>query len=165
MPFNQTKSRLLVKQSILYTERPMTTLDEVSKTFISLIDRMHETGPRSIQDQAPDASPGAIRVMQYVKRHPGAGILEVSRGTGLAKPTVSLLAKAMLAKGILSKEAQHDDGRRICLSLTEEGLRAHRASEAYRTGMARTILSALDDEERTTMSRLMASILEKRRDA
>jgi DNA-binding MarR family transcriptional regulator len=138
----------------------MLRIEGAGHALVSLIDVMHEAGTPTFPEQAASITPGAVRVMQHVQNHPGAGVLDVAGCTGLAKPTVSLLVKDLAAKGIVSREAEKEDGRRICLHLTRKGEKLYKLIQAYRAKKAEKILSCLNDEETETVGSLMIKIVE-----
>lgn len=138
---------------------------EVADAFLALIDRMHESGLQMVPAQVAGASPGALRVLNYVRMYPGAGVLDISGRTGLAKPTVSLIVKDLVARGIFRRDALPDDGRRACLYLTAVGERLYLQIREFRIARASQLLSVLEGEELGTMGYLMEKILDQWRNA
>jgi len=138
----------------------MKRIEEVAHALVSLIDMMHEAGMPMFPEQATNISPGAVRVMQYIQKNSGVGILDVARCTGLAKPTVSLLVKDLVAKGMVHREVGKDDGRRICLHMTRTGENLNNLIQEFRGKKAETLLSCLGNEETETMGSLMLKIVD-----
>lgn len=133
---------------------------EAGHALVSLVDVMHEAGTPMFPPQAAAITPGAVRVMQHVQKHPGEGVLDVARSTGLAKPTVSLLVKDLVAMGMVDREAEKGDGRRISLHLTRKGEKLNTLINEYRGKKAETLLSCLNDEETGIIVSLMGKIVD-----
>ena len=138
----------------------MLSIEEAGNALVSLIDVMHDAGTPTFPEEAAAITPGAVRVIQHVQNHPGTGVLDVAGCTGLAKPTVSLLVKDLAAKGIVSRKAEKEDGRRICLHLTRKGERLYKLIQDYRGKKAEKILSCLNIEEADTVGALLAKIVD-----
>lgn len=137
----------------------MKQLKDTAKALLSLIDMMHGRWIQSTTDQRVTISPGTIQVLRYLRQHPGVGIMDITRWTGLAKPTVSLIVKDLVIKGIVRREIQQEDARRICLYLTEAGDQMNHIVQEYRGQKAEKLLSALGKEELAIMDELMVKIL------
>lgn len=65
------------------------------------------------------------RVMAAVAEHPGRTAQDVVRMTPLEKATVSRAVSALIARGLLRREADDRDGRSSRLTLTAEGERLY----------------------------------------
>ncbi len=143
----------------------MEPLVAVADAFLALIDRMHESGLQMVPAQIAGASPGALRVIHYVRTWPGSGVLDIANKTGLAKPTVSLIVKDLVAREVFRREVLEDDGRRVCLYLTAGGELLYLQVKEYRIGKASQLLSVLKGEELGTMVYLMEKILDQWRNA
>jgi DNA-binding MarR family transcriptional regulator len=139
----------------------MKQIADVADAFLALIDKMHGSGIQMVPARIAEASPGAFRIMHYVHEYPGTGVQDIAKNTGLAKPTVSLLVKDLIARGIFQREPLKNDRRRAFLYLTDDGGRVYFRVKEYRTAKVSQFLSVLEEEELSTMGNLMEKILDQ----
>ena len=95
-------------------------------------------------------------VLLTVTRSPGmtARLKDVTSNMLISQPSVSRLVDRMVAKGLLSKCADPDDGRGAVLTATDAGARAFRTvATAHGRSIAQR-MSSLDDDELTELKRL-----------
>jgi DNA-binding MarR family transcriptional regulator len=86
-------------------------------------------------------------VLRTVQHQPGIGVMEASISLQLAANTVSTLVNYLVARGLLDRRRDPDDGRRARLWVTEEAVRVLAARRALRrdaVGAGLTDLSAGD---------------------
>ncbi len=141
----------------------MECLEDTAKRLVSIIDLMHQVGMRDAADRDINISPGAIHVLRHALENPGAGVMDIAVATGLAKPTVSLIVKDLVAKGVFRREGGLEDARRVHLYLTEAGERVIHSVQEYRRQKAKMVLAVLGEGDLATMGELMAKILDYRR--
>lgn len=106
-------------------------------------------------DGAPVTQP-EYDVLLTVTRAPGmsARLKDVTSNMLISQPSVSRLVDRMVAKGLISKCADPDDGRGAVITATDAGARAFRTvATAHGRSIAQR-MSALDDDELTELKRL-----------
>ena len=102
-----------------------------------------------------DLSMPQFRALAFLNRRTGASLSDVAEHVGLALPSASKLIDGLVARGLVSREIDPADRRRVILALTEAG-----QSEL---GMAREVterhlaerLAGLTTSERVTVERAM----------
>lgn len=106
-------------------------------------------------DDSPVTQP-EYDVLLTVTRAPGmsARLKDVTSNMLISQPSVSRLVDRMVAKGLISKCADPDDGRGAVLTATDAGARAFRTvATAHGRSIAQR-MSALDDDELAELKRL-----------
>lgn len=83
---------------------------------------------------------------------------------GMSRAAVSNLSKPLCEQGILVREAHPGDGRAVLLSLSEKGECAARAAYQAQNLREAQWVSALDEEERETLVRLLGKLVDGRVD-
>lgn len=83
---------------------------------------------------------------------------EVSDLLHVAPRTVTDLIDGLEAHGLVSRGAHPSDRRVTLLRLTEEGVHSHRRAKHAADAVRDEAVAALDDEERTTLIRLLGRI-------
>lgn len=137
----------------------MDRLEDSTGLFISVIDLMHKAGLLDVAGHSINISPGTFQVLRFVDHENGVGVLEISKNTGLAKPTVSLIVKDMAEKGIIRREKAKNDFRRMHLYLTDEGVQMIKSINEYRSQKIEKIFSVLNKDEIEHIGRSMLKIL------
>ncbi|MBI5198109.1 MAG: winged helix-turn-helix transcriptional regulator [Nitrospirae bacterium] len=95
-----------------------------------------------------DLSPLQTEILQTLLIHSSMRIVDLSRRFGLAPPTVSDAVRVLVAKNLIVKKKDWDDGRARVLTLTPEGktraLSGIKAGETIRKKIA--LLSVREQE-------------------
>jgi DNA-binding MarR family transcriptional regulator len=85
---------------------------------------------------------------------------ELNRRVLLSQPALSRMVDRLVERGLVRREADAEDGRRVLLSLTEEGrAQQRRTGRPHALGVARRMTAALDDEEMVTLRDLCAKLV------
>jgi DNA-binding MarR family transcriptional regulator len=96
-----------------------------------------------------------FRSLAFVNRSPGASLNEVADHLGLEPPTASKLVETLVQRGLVRREEDPDDRRRVRLNILPKGKVAiDKAYEHTRLFLVRR-LAHLSDEERKTVLRSM----------
>ena len=97
------------------------------------------------------------RTLTYLRRHPQASLSEVAEHLALTPPTVSKMIQKLVDQGIIERRIP-SDRRRVCLSLSEEGVTAlTRAREETRQQLTEN-LKTLSEEELSALSVALDSL-------
>lgn len=87
-----------------------------------------------------------FRTLTYLRRHPDCSLSDVANFLGLTPPTVSKMIQKLVEQGIIERRVA-EDRRRVCLSLSKEGISAlSKAREETRRQLAEN-LNSLSQEE------------------
>ena len=84
-------------------------------------------------------------ILQEVQRTPELGVTELAARMGIHQSTCSQLVDKLVSLGCLTKSRQHEDQRRVGLSLSPGGLVAISALPGPAQGMLPAALSGLPD--------------------
>lgn len=99
----------------------------------------------------PGLSLPQFRTLTYLRRHPEASLSDVAEHLALTPPTVSRMIQKLVDQGIIVRRTP-SDRRRVCLSLSAEGVAAlNRAREETRQQLTEN-LRTLSQEELSTLS-------------
>ena len=99
-----------------------------------------------------------FRTLIFVHRHGGASLSEVADHIGVTLPSMSKLVDGLVGRGLVNREIDAGDRRRVMLTLTPEGVAIlQRASSVTRQSLAER-LTALDDSDRMTVVQAMQAL-------
>jgi DNA-binding MarR family transcriptional regulator len=95
-----------------------------------------------------------FRALHYLERHPRASLSELAEFLGLTPPSTSKLVQKFVSQKIITRRAA-SDRRRVCLSLTPEGVQAlAQARQKTREKLIETLRS-LTPQELATISQAL----------
>lgn len=83
-----------------------------------------------------------VMVLRWVDRHPGATPSSTAQGVGLRRSNLSAAVRGLVAKGMLTREADPADSRSVRLAPTD---RARESSRAIRAHWGRELAARLPD--------------------
>lgn len=103
---------------------------------------------------------GEYDVLLTVTRAPGmtSRLRDVTGNMLISQPSVSRLVDRMVARGLVEKCADPDDGRGSLVRATEKGVRAFRAIAAVHGRSIAERMAALSDDELRTLLALTAKL-------
>jgi DNA-binding MarR family transcriptional regulator len=135
-----------------------TTPDQVATAILETI----PPSMRAIREQmrsgrAEGMSVAAFRLMLFVRRHPGTSLSGVADHLGTTLPSASQLVERLVRIGLLTKEQDPKEHRRVELRLTEAGGAALAECDAGTRAWLCEALSGMD-------ARQLARIVESLRD-
>lgn len=131
-------------------------VDECSREVLEVVPLVM----RDIRNQlrkhgATEISVPQFRVLNFLSRSEGASLSKVAEYTGLTLPSMSALVDSLVAGGLVTRQTDPEDRRRMTLTLTEGGqakLKSARASTASYLSQKLRQLSAAD---RVTVTKCM----------
>jgi MarR family transcriptional regulator, multiple antibiotic resistance protein MarR len=105
-------------------------------------------------------NPGAAILLEHVAKgvkHPKelAGLLDT------VPPVISALLGELEDKGLIERQIDPDDKRRVQLTLSKEGKKLHEKIRERSMALGGERLSKLSDEELTTLIRIFRKLLEE----
>ncbi|RGE23234.1 MarR family winged helix-turn-helix transcriptional regulator [Leucobacter sp. wl10] len=82
-------------------------------------------------------------------------LCQIQDGVLLSQPALSRMIDRLVARGLLHRETDPDDGRAVRISLTEEGVRVQRETgRAHARSVGRELGAALSPDEMRTLREL-----------
>ena len=136
-----------------YSER-MTDRKLALEAWESLFRAQHELFEAMASDFAgADITQSEYDVLLTVTRSPGATarLRDVTAKMLISQPSVSRLIDRMIARGLVTKCSDPDDGRGALITATEEGTRAFRRLAQVHSRSILERMSTLTPEEMTTL--------------
>ena len=105
--------------------------------------------------RTPELSIPQFRALGFLQKHEGASLSDVADHIGLQPPTMSKMIDALVARGLVERNTDQEDRRRVTLALSDQGRelwqKARRATNDYLTEK----LAALPDEDLLLIVRVM----------
>lgn len=104
-------------------------------------------------------TPGQLAVVEDLARHEATTVGEVARRTGLAQSLVSTTVAGLREAGVVTAQADPDDGRRVLVTLSRS-TRSQILSRSGRPvdGALRTLLAASADVDGMTLDASTAEL-------
>ncbi len=99
----------------------------------------------------PDMTVPQYHALGYIKMHPKASLSDVAAHLGLTLPSTSKLVQHLVTKKVVVRRSA-DDRRRVCLSLTQEGLAALATARMETQKQMAESLSSLSKKELSAVS-------------
>ncbi len=97
--------------------------------------------------RAVGISPEQVSLLVAIKYAPGLGIRDLAANERISPPALTKHVDRLERDGLVVRTQHPDDGRRIGLTLTEEGQRVLRRVRSRRTAWLATRLRGLDPKE------------------
>jgi DNA-binding MarR family transcriptional regulator len=97
--------------------------------------------------RAEGISPEQVSLLVAVKYSPGIGVRDLAAHERISAPALTKHADRLERDGLIARTPNPDDGRRIGLTLTDEGHRVLRRVRSRRTAWLATRLRGLDQAE------------------
>ena len=101
--------------------------------------------------RAEGISPEQVSLLVAIKYSPAVGVRELARQERISAPALTKHVDRLERDGLVTRTPNPDDGRRIGLTLTEEGQRVLRRVRSRRTAWLATRLRGLDAAERAAI--------------
>jgi MarR family transcriptional regulator for hemolysin len=108
--------------------------------------------------RGPDLSVPQFRVLIFLNRHEGASLSHVAGHVGLTLPSMSRMVDGLVARNLVTRQADADDRRRVALTLTTLGRTAMQSAYESTQGHLAERLAALAAPDRTTILKAMQAL-------
>jgi len=131
------------------------------RAWESLFRAQHEVFEELRSDfERSDLSQAEYDVLLTVTRAPGmtARLRDVTANMLISQPSVSRLVERMVARGLVTKCADPEDGRGALVTATEAGATVFRRIGATHAASIASRMSVLDDDELSQLHALTAKL-------
>lgn len=108
--------------------------------------------------RAADLSVPQFRVLVFLARSDGASLSDVAAHLGLTPPTTSVMVDGLVSRGLVARQANPDDRRRITLGLTATGQAAMASAQQITRNRLAERLAELPDAERLAIVQAMQTL-------
>jgi DNA-binding MarR family transcriptional regulator len=105
-----------------------------------------------------ELSVAQFRSLTFLDRHSGASLSELAEHIGLALPSMSKLVDGLVERGLVTRQEDAADRRRVVLCLTASGNECVRAAIEATQHYLSSRLALLTPEERATVVRAMGAL-------
>lgn len=99
------------------------------------------------------------RTMMCIAAAPGATAQDIADFGGFEKMTISVSLKRLIAQGLVARQPDPVDGRRMLLRLTPRGWAVYRAMAAEVRGMESKLLGRLDARARARLGDMLDRLI------
>lgn len=100
--------------------------------------------------------------LAFLKRQNSEGVAqnELAKMTHLSPPTVSATLEKLERDGLISRESDASDARRMRVKLTDKGYALDVENQEYAGALERQALAALDESEQAELRRLLIKVID-----
>ena len=131
-------------------------VDECSREVLEVVPLVM----RDIRNQlrkhgATEISVPQFRVLNFLSRSEGASLSKVAEYTGLTLPSMSALVDSLVAGGLVTRQTDPEDRRRMTLTLTEGGQAKLKSARALTANYLSQRLRQLSAADRMTVTKCM----------
>lgn len=115
---------------------------------------------RSRVSDRPGLTPSQYRLLVALEDAPSLGVGELARAAGVSSPTATRMLDGLEQDGIVKREPEPGDRRRIAVRPTAKGRRALTEAHARVAAAREQVYSQLTPEEREQAERLLLRLAE-----
>jgi len=108
--------------------------------------------------RSPDLSVPQFRTLAFVDRNEGASLSAVANHMGLTLPSTSRLVDGLIARGMLTREDNPADRRRVKLGVTNHGLMILETSRRGTLTYLADKIASLSAEDREVIAKAMKAM-------
>jgi MarR family transcriptional regulator for hemolysin len=108
--------------------------------------------------RSPDLTVPQFRTLAFVDRNKGTSLSAVANHMGLTLPSTSRLVDGLLARGMLTREDNPADRRRVKLGVTSHGLKVLETSRRGTLTYLTDKIASLSAEDRETIIKAMKAM-------
>jgi DNA-binding MarR family transcriptional regulator len=105
--------------------------------------------------RTPDLSIPQFRALGFLQKHEGASLSDVANHIGLQPPTMSKMIDALVARGLVERNIDQEDRRRVTLTLSDKGRKLWQKARQATNDFLTEKLAALPDEDLLLIVRAM----------
>ena len=115
---------------------------------------------RRLKREAPPTTlkPIEMMVLFTVRHAPGIGMAELAAREGISSPTMSAHVKRLEATGMLTREVDAIDRRRVTLGLTPLALKTIESTKRRGNSVLAACISGLNAEDRAALARAVGPL-------
>jgi DNA-binding MarR family transcriptional regulator len=108
--------------------------------------------------RGPDLSVPQLRVLVYLNRHEGASLSDIAEHMGSTLPSMSKMVDNLVARGLVSRNMDPKDRRRVVLAPTPLGRTTRQAAHKATESRLAERLARLSASERRTIIEAMQAL-------
>jgi len=105
--------------------------------------------------RAPDLSVPQFRALAFVRHHPGASLSDTAAHIGLGLPAMSALIDGLVRRGLLQRQTDALDRRRVTLALSRTGAEMLERARAAAQSFLDARFAVLSSAQRRTVARAL----------
>jgi DNA-binding MarR family transcriptional regulator len=105
-----------------------------------------------------DLSVPQFRTLAYIRNHPCCSLTAVAEFIGLTLPAMSTLVNGLVEQGLVQREIDPADRRRVLLTVTDAGIAMHRRALDGAEAWLAARVASLTDDQRTAVLAAMAAL-------
>ena len=137
----------------------MTTPEDSAHGLLEVVPLvMRDIGSEMRNRRSPDLTVPQFRALGFVNRNHGSSLSEVANHMGLTPPSTCRLVDGLIARGMMTRQDDPTDRRRIKLAVTPHGSEMlHRCAEGTLNHLADK-LGGISNSEREIIVRAMTAL-------
>ena len=133
--------------------------DPLSGAFSATLTRLRQLMREPLAALPVSLGPPDVSLLLHLSAHPGSSPQCLARHQGRDKAQLTRKVKALEAAGPIYREPDPQDGRRVCLYLTEQGHDIASEGQRIREQAFAVLLERLDTVEREQLLGLLEKCL------
>lgn len=133
--------------------------DPLSQAFSATLNRLRQLMREPLAAMPVPLGPPDVSLLLHLSAHPGSSPQCLARHQGRDKAQLTRKIKVLEAQGLLRREPDPEDGRRVCLYLTEQGASIAGEGQRIREQAFASLLQNLDGVERKQLLHLLEKCL------
>ncbi len=119
---------------------------------------MREIRSQMRSRRSPDLTVPQFRALAFVDRNSSSSLLEVANHLGLTPPSTSRMADGLVARGLMKREDQPNDRRRVKLTVTHRGQQILENSRKGTLACLADKLSSISANDREVVFKAMKAL-------
>jgi DNA-binding MarR family transcriptional regulator len=96
-----------------------------------------------------------LALLLSLSEHPGCRVQDTAERLDLTAPTISIGVRRLEKMGLVQRDADPDDQRAVCLSLSPQGRKVASKARSLRAAKLETMLSALTVDEQQSLLEML----------
>lgn len=113
---------------------------------------------RMRQQSLSGLTPSQSSVLATLDRHGPLNMGQLAGHEGISKPSATGIVGRLLGKGLVTREADPEDGRSVIVGITKEGAELLKARRRERTAYLVGRIASLDESDREVLERAVVLI-------
>lgn len=132
------------------------TIEDTARQVLEVVPIvMHTIRAEFRSQRSRDLSVAQFRTLAYIKNNNGASLSSLAAHIGLTLPSMSKLIDGLVSRGLVTRDSDPEDRRKICLCLTSAGKNELEAAYEHTQAFLADKISSLAKEDLDTVSHSM----------
>lgn len=140
------------------------TLDDYVTFKFAVLSQMFERDAARIFSAKWGLSLPQYRILTVLGKLPGMSLRELTDQTQMDKGQLSRVVAQMESDGLIARESDRNDGRRLVLTLTRSGAKLYSQTTGTSESRQKAILSVLTPQEIDDLNAMLAKLTAHMRD-